>query len=264
VYNSMIQFFVTHNKDREGALRYYRMLLDSGLQPSAHTYKLLLDVYGSIEPVDMASLESTFHDALSRSYVQGPHWAAMINAWGCVVKDLDRAMEIFESIKAENQASPDAVVYEAFFSALFTVKRLDLVSLYLERMRESGVHMTAYIANVLIKGYTSVGEIEQARATFDSLVDPPIGVAAPHNHLTPSDSSMSAVPPDAPVYREPSSWEAMIKSELDFGDQDRAHALMDRLDARMFPLAVTSRIRAFFNETVSPQSQSPSTTSIST
>ena len=126
----------------------------------------------------------------------------MINAWGCVVKDLDRAMEIFESIKAKDQALPDAVVYEAFFNALFTAKRLDLVSRYLERMRESGVHMTAYIANVLIKGYTSVGEIEQARATFDSLVDPPIGVAAPHNHLTPSDSSTSAVPPDAPVYRE--------------------------------------------------------------
>jgi pentatricopeptide repeat protein len=126
----------------------------------------------------------------------------MINAWGCVMKDLDRAIEIFESIKKKDQALPDAVVYEAFFSALFTAKRLDLVSQYLERMRESSVHMTAYIANVLIKGYTSIGQMDEARAIFDSLVDPPIGVAAPHNHVTPSDSYAPAVPPDAPVYRE--------------------------------------------------------------
>jgi pentatricopeptide repeat protein len=162
----------------------------------------LLDAFGSIEPVDVASLESTFQDALSQSYVQGPHWAALINAWGCVLKDLDRAVEIFQSIKAQDQALPDAIVYEAFFSALFTAKRLDLVSQYLDRMRESGVHMTAYIANVLIRGYTSVGNMDRARATFDSLVDPPIGVAAPHNHLTPSAPSVQSVPADAPVYRE--------------------------------------------------------------
>jgi hypothetical protein len=70
----------------------------------------------------------------------------------------------------------------------------------------------------------------------------------------------------------------MIKAELDFGDRDRAHALMDRLDARyvrtpipcaktisdfpfreyrMFPVAVTSRVRALFAETV--ESPSPPT-----
>ncbi len=40
VYNNMIQFFVNHGKDRDSALRYYRMLLDVGLQPTPHTYKV--------------------------------------------------------------------------------------------------------------------------------------------------------------------------------------------------------------------------------
>ena len=40
VYNNMIQFFVNHGKDRDRALRYYRMLLGAGLQPTPHTYKV--------------------------------------------------------------------------------------------------------------------------------------------------------------------------------------------------------------------------------
>jgi len=104
--------------------------------------------------------------------------------------------------------------------------------------------MTAYIANVLIRGYSAAGDIVGARGIFDSLVDPPLGVAAPHNHLIPL--TRRPVPPDAPVFREPSSWEAIISAELRFGEIGKARELMVRLDARMFPSGVTSRIRALF------------------
>ena len=40
VYNSMIQFFVSQRKDRDRALHYYQLLLDAGLGPSEHTYKV--------------------------------------------------------------------------------------------------------------------------------------------------------------------------------------------------------------------------------
>ena len=40
VYTSMIQFFVSQRKDRDRALHYYQLLLDAGLGPSEHTYKV--------------------------------------------------------------------------------------------------------------------------------------------------------------------------------------------------------------------------------
>ena len=81
---------------------------------------------------------------------------------------------------------------------------MDLVPTYLARLRASGVHMTAYIANLLIKGYASVGELERARDIFESLQDPQEGVAAPHNHAPHQNKQPSTipVPADAPVFRE--------------------------------------------------------------
>ncbi|KAF9059768.1 hypothetical protein BDP27DRAFT_1340696 [Rhodocollybia butyracea] len=46
-----------------------------------------------------------------------------------------------------------------------------------------------------------------------------------------------------PVYREPSTWEAMVRAELGSGDRERAIALIERLEARKYPEAVVNRIR---------------------
>jgi hypothetical protein len=126
--------------------------------------------------------------------IQGTHWASLINAWGCVQKDLDKASAIFESIATHSSAArssgpvPDAVAYEALISVLVTHRRMDLVPAYLERLHKSGIHLTAYIANLLIKGHAAIGDIVQARAIFESLEDPPEGMAATTNHVPRSSS----------------------------------------------------------------------------
>jgi pentatricopeptide repeat protein len=143
--------------------------------------------------------------------VQGAHWAALINAYGCVGRDLDKATAVFDSIEkhpstlTSGARLPDAVAFEALINVLVTLRRTDLVPEYLEHLQRSGVHMTAYIANLLIRGYASAGDIEQARAVFESLVDPPVGVAAPHNHA-PHDASVAPrLSPNELVYREVST-----------------------------------------------------------
>ena len=212
-------------------------------------------------------MEKVFADLVADSSVtvQGTHWAALINAYGCVHKDLDKALATFDAISTHTSASalPDAVVYEALINTLVTLRRMDLVPAYLDRLHASGVHMTAYIANLLIKGYASVGDLDRARATFEALQDPQEGVAAPHNHAphqnkqpVPS-ASASPIPADAPVYREPSTWEAMVRAELGAGERDRAVALLSRLQARMFPPAVYQRISGIMlDDAVAPWSQS--------
>jgi pentatricopeptide repeat protein len=149
--------------------------------------------------------------------VQGPHWAALINAHGCVGKDLDKAIEIFDSIEEHPSTLisgaqlPDAVAFEALINVFVTLRRTDLVPTYLERLQRSGVHMTAYIANLLIRGYAAAGDIEEARKVFESLADPPVGVAAPHNHAPHDTSAAQHISPNELVYREVSS--IRIKSQ---------------------------------------------------
>ena len=143
--------------------------------------------------------------------VQGSHWAALINAHGCVDKDLNKAIAVFDSIETHpstltSQARlPDAVVFEALINVFVTRRRTDLVPEYLERLQQSGVHMTAYIANLLIRGYATAGNIEEARKVFESLADPPVGVAAPHNHAPHDTSVPPRISPNKLVYREVSS-----------------------------------------------------------
>lgn len=140
--------------------------------------------------------------------VNGTHWASLINAWGCVQKDLDKAITVFDSMRDHPSTRrsgaplPDAVTFEALINVFVTLRRPDLIPVYVAKLSDYGIHMTAYIANLLIKGYAMSGDVEQARAIFDSLVDPPEGVAAPNNHAPHGSQQSTSVPTDAPVYRE--------------------------------------------------------------
>ncbi|KAG1729087.1 uncharacterized protein EDB91DRAFT_1160171 [Suillus paluster] len=256
-YNMMMQLYTQTKPDRERVLHYYDQLLLAGVKPSAHTYKLLIDAYGTIEPVDVDAMEGVFKLLRkNRSVVlQGSHWAALINAYGCVKKDLDKAISTFDSIPA-----PDAVAYESLINVLVTNKQMALAPGYMEKLKLSGVHMTAYIANLLIKGYAAIGNIEEARRIFESLVDPPSGVAASGNHV-PHEGSNQPVfssPSPSPSYREPSTWEAMFRAELGNGYRDKAVALLARLQERQFPAAVCNRIRGIMiDDSVSPWAASP-------
>uniref|UniRef100_A0A8H8CLR2 Pentacotripeptide-repeat region of PRORP domain-containing protein n=1 Tax=Psilocybe cubensis TaxID=181762 RepID=A0A8H8CLR2_PSICU len=243
-YNTMMQLYTTTKPIRNSVLFFREEMRRAGVKPSSHTYKLLMDAYGSIEPIDLAKMEATFAQLQKHTEVPitGAHFASLINAYGCVNKDLDKAISIFETMhKVPRAPAPDAVVFEALINAIVAHKRTDLIPVYVSKMSESGVHMTAYIANFLIKGYANVNDMNQARAVFESLLDPPTGVAAPNNHA-PHDSNTPGVPVMEPVYREPSTWEVMVRAELGCGNRRGALALLERLRERQYPEAVYNRI----------------------
>ncbi|KAK9896961.1 hypothetical protein P389DRAFT_51641 [Cystobasidium minutum MCA 4210] len=268
-FNTMMQFYITTKPDREKALSYFDAMLRAGVPPTGHTYKLLLDAYGSLEPVDLDSVKDVFSRLLEDpniSHVTGGHWASLIHAYGTVKQDLNKTLEIFDSIaahpasqrSAHSHALPDVICYEALFNALVAMKRIDLVEKYLARMQAQYVRPTAYIWNVIIRAYTVVGDIEKARAIFESLSDPESGVAAAGNHASAetsksddvADSSEAAsqqvqqVDADGHpiVYREPSTFEAMIKAEMEIGSPEKAQELLERAIARAFPPAIISKL----------------------
>lgn len=280
-YNTMIQYYVHSAQNRDKALEYYEKMQQAGVRPSAHTYKLLLDAWGTIEPVQPERQQAVFVRLSADRLVgvQGTHWASLIHTHGVVLKDLDRALEIFESIADRGPAAPrgpakasstvpDAVVYEALFAVFVAQGRTDLMPTYLSRMVAQGILPTAYIANLLIKGYAQDGPLglAEARRLFDAMGDPPAGVAAAGNHL-PRHQGAGALgarrerpasrhPEPAVdranvlgtlVNREPSTYEAMIKAELAYGHTDRATAILERMRARAFPAALLHRAQALFD-----------------
>ncbi|KAJ7166477.1 hypothetical protein C8R43DRAFT_917900 [Mycena crocata] len=244
-FNTMMQLYTTTKPNRERALYYYNQLRTAGIAPTAYTYKLLMDAYGCIEPVDIATMEQIWEALRADPSVelQGNHFATLINAYGCVQKDLDKAVSVFNSIPSFPGApARDALVFEALINVFVAHRRTDLIPEYVALMNSEGVHMTAYIANFLIKGYADVGDMGQARAIFEGLVDPPSGVAAFNNHAPHEPSASPVIDPMEPVYREPSTWEVMVRAELGSGNRDNATALLERLQARCYPEAVYNRI----------------------
>jgi len=244
-FNTMMQLYTTTKPNRERALFFYHELRRGGVAPTAHTYKLLLDAYGAIEPVDVESMEGVWKSIQDDPNVRisGTHFASLINAYGCVLKDLDKAISVFASIPTFPGSPPrDAVVFEAMINTLVAHRRTDLMPEYIAMMTAEGIHMTAYIANFLIKGYAAIGDMDQARAIFESLVDAPSGVAAVHNHAPHDPTSPPVVDPMSPVYREPSTWEVMIRAELGCGNREGANQLLERLQERRYPDAVFRRI----------------------
>ncbi|GAA5825251.1 hypothetical protein JCM3770_003172, partial [Rhodotorula araucariae] len=254
-YNTMIQFYISTKPDRERALHYYGELVKAKVPPTGHTYKLLLDAYGTIGEPDLDMCQRIFaklcqHRGVS---VSGAHWASLITAYGINARQLDRALALFDSIAAHPTSrraagaamppQPDAVVYEALLNVLIANERADLCDQYLDEMRRRGVRMTAYVGNTLIKGYTQQGLYDRARAIFLAMAEPRAGVASAGNHPVdrhPKHHHLAAHEPasvDAPTFREPSTYEAMIRCELAAGETVRAAEVLRLAEARAFPPA---------------------------
>ncbi|KAF9078125.1 hypothetical protein BDP27DRAFT_1310822 [Rhodocollybia butyracea] len=244
-FNTMMQLYTTTNPNKDRALFYYEKMRSHDVLPTAYTYKLLIDAH-VIEPPNILKMEQVFQQIVDnqRIELQGAHFASLINAYGCAAKDLDRALVAYNSI-FDHPRKPviDALVFEAIANVCVVHRRVDLIPQIVAKMNDVGVHMTAYIVNVMIKGYAAVGDIESARRLFESLVDSPEGIAALYNHTPRDPSSVPSVHPLEPVYREPSTWEAMVRAELGSGDRQHGIALIERLEARKYPEAVVNRIR---------------------
>ena len=177
----MMQLHLQSHPSRELVLHYYNQMVQANVAPSAHTYKLLLDAYGTLEPVDLSAMQTVFNNLCndSRVSVAGTHWASMIHATGNVAGNAQDAVDMFESIPthpSNKKGGPiEPVCWEALMSVLAQHKMVTEMESYRARMTEQGIRATAYVYNMLIKGYGNVGQIENSRAVFESMGDSGIG-----------------------------------------------------------------------------------------
>lgn len=215
-YNSLIQYFLNTKRDRSKVLTYYNRMTAKKIAPTMHTYKLLVDAYASLEPVDMQAAEGVLEKIkASGQQPEAVHYASLIHAKGCVLHDMEGARKTFDEVMANPFVRPQPCIYQALFEAMVANHQVKPTGDLLKDMAARNVEMTPYIANTLIHGWAAEGNIANARSVFEG-----IGISK----------------------REPSTYEAMTRAYLSVEDRQNASRAVQEMLSRGYPSAVAGKI----------------------
>lgn len=215
-YHSMMQFFLTTRRDRSKVLDYYERMRAKKIQPTTHTYKLLIDTYATLDPLDMTAAESVLEQIRQEGAMpEAVHYASLIHAKGCVLHDMEGARKMFDAVLADRHTRPQACLYQALFESMVANHQVADTEKIVQSMRRNGVEMTPYIANSLIHGWALAQDIGKAQAVYDSL---------------------------SVAKREPSTYEAMTRAFMAMEDRRSAMDVVNEGLSRGYPAAVAGKI----------------------
>lgn len=215
-YNSLMQYFLTTKRDREKVLSYYERMQSRNIKPTMHTYKLLIDTYATLEPVNLAAAEGVFDTIrASGQRPEAVHYASLIHAKGCARHDMAGARRTFDEVLAGGEIRPQACLYQALFESMVANHCVSQTEEVLNSMSANRVEMTPYIANTLIHGWAMEDKIAKSKAVYDS-----VGMEK----------------------REPSTYESMTRAFLTAEDRDGALTTVHEMLSRGYPTAVSSKI----------------------
>lgn len=215
-YNSMIQYFLNTKRDLSKVLAYYERMQTRKIQPTMHTYKLLIDAHASLEPVDMVAAEKVLETIMATGqHPEAVHYASLIHAKGCVLHDIDAARGVFQSVVSNGKLRLQPCLYQALLEAMVANGRVHETNEIVQDMNNRRVDMTAYIANTLIHGWAAEGDVSKAKTIYDS-----IGIDK----------------------REPSTYEAMTRAYLGGEDSDGASCIVQEMMSRGYPTAVVNKV----------------------
>ena len=215
-YNSMMQFFLTTKRDSSKVLEYYQRMRSRNILPTMHTYKLLIDTYATLEPINLRAAEGVL-DAI-RTTGQSPeavHYASLIHANGCVLHNMANARSIFDGVISNRQVCQQACLYQALFESMVANHCVKETAPILKDMSTNGVELTPYIANTLIHGWALEKNIAEAQAVYGSI---------------------------GKEKREPSTYEAMTRAYLAAEDREKAAEVVHEMLSRGYPSAVSGKI----------------------
>ncbi|KAL4807829.1 hypothetical protein BDV18DRAFT_151701 [Aspergillus unguis] len=215
-YNSMIQYFLNTKRDRSKVLAYYERMLSRNIKPTMHTYKLLIDAHASLEPVDMEAAEKVLETVKAAGQEpEAVHYASLIHAKGCVMRDMEAAHNVFKSAVFNSKVRVQPCLYQALLESMVANHQVTQTEAIVEDMIKRKVEMTAYIANTLIHGWAAEGNVLKAQAVYNS-----VGIEK----------------------REPSTYEAMTRAFLAADDHASASRTVQEMLSRGYPSAVAHKI----------------------
>ncbi|GAM86347.1 hypothetical protein ANO11243_043610 [Dothideomycetidae sp. 11243] len=215
-YHSLMQYFLTTKRDRCKVLAYYERMRKQNIEPTVHTFKLLIDAHATVEPVNMSAAEAVLEQMEGCGLrPDAVHYASLIHAKGCVLHDLEGARALFEKVVTEGSVQLQACLYQALFEGMVANRKVIDAECLVGDMERRGIAMTPYIANALIHGWTLEKNLEKAKESFEK-----IGL----------------------YHREPSTYEAMVRAHLAVQDREGACAVVAEALSRGYPGAVATKI----------------------
>ena len=215
-YNCLMQFYLNTKCDGKKVLALFERMKSNNIQPTMHTYKLLIDTHATLEPMDLVAAEGIL-DTI-RASGQRPeaiHYASLIHARGCALHDMEGARKTFDQALNAGEFRPQACLYQALFESMVANHCVGQTEPILESMSANRVEMTPYIANTLIHGWANENQISKSKAIYDS-----VGLDK----------------------REPSTYEAMTRAFLTVEDRDSALTIVHEMLSRGYPAAVSNKI----------------------
>lgn len=215
-YHSLMQYFLTTKRDRSKVLAYYERMRSRGIEPTMHTYKLLIDAHAALEPIDMESAEAVLGKMRAAGgQPEAIHYSSLIHAKGCVLHDMAGARKLFDSLFEDTRFKPQACVYQALFESLVANREIAAADTLLAHLRSHRIELTPYIANALIHGWTLEKNLGKAKEAFDLVKR---------------------------SQREPSTYEAMVRAYMAVEDREGAAAIVREALNRGYPAAVAGKI----------------------
>lgn len=217
-FNILLQFYGHTKKDRQEALKVYHRMLSVGIEPSAHTYKLLIDLYTSIEPVDLEAADKVLLTIQkNQQIITSQHFASLIYARGVLLRDLQAAQKFYEGLLLNNRVRPDKVILQALLESYIVNGKVAETSKVLDDMLRYGVEYNAYMANILIRGWAPV-DMTKSVSLF--------------NYILSTDIA------------EPSSYESMVRVFLYHKDIESATSVVSLLASNGYPEPVVHKVRS--------------------
>lgn len=215
-YNSLMQYFLTTKRDSAKVLAYYERMQSKGIEATMHTYKLLIDTYATLDPIDLAAAEGVLETIrASGKRPEAVHYASLIHAKGCALHDMAGARQVFDEVLSKGEVRPQACLYQALFESMVANHCIAETEEILENMSAKRVEVTPYIANTLIHGWALVKNIAKSKAIYESVS---IGK------------------------REPSTYQAIVRAFLTVEDRASATATVHEMMSRGYPSAVSNKV----------------------
>lgn len=222
-YNSIIQYFLNTKRDRAKVLQYYGRMRSRDIKPTSHTYKLLIESYATLEPVNLTAAEAVLEDMKASGITpEAVHYGSLIHAKGCVLSDMTGARAVFDSVLADPAIRPTDNLYQNLLEAMVANHQVEETDAILADMHSHGIATTPYIANTLIHGWAGAGDIQKAKAVYDSL-----GVEK----------------------REPSTYEHMTRAFLSVDDHSSANNVVSEMLGKGYPNAVADKVLGLIGST---------------
>jgi pentatricopeptide repeat protein len=215
-YHSMMQFFLTTKRDRSKVLNYYERMRARNIQPTTHTYKLLIDTYATLDPIDMESAEGVLEQIRQHGEVpEAVHYASLVHAKGCVLRDMKGARKLFDSVLTQSEIRLQPCLFQALFESMVANNAIEQSEPVLALMHQRHVEMTPYIANALIHGWANAKNLEKVEHAYNTV---------------------------AVEKREPSTYEAMTRAYIALEEREKAMAVVNEALSRGYPAAVANKI----------------------